>query len=128
MQGELLDAWENDLVHPGRFQTERERNEIFKAFFAVENEAPGGLGATLTPGKRGFNISPDYSHALHEAIIKRFKQIDGLEPDYVRAVDEHLPFEDPEDRGFFLAGAVLLHDLFTLHYEMEDFIKMIGTP
>ena len=123
---ELLDIWEQDLVGPGRLQEARENDELEKAEFIVETELtekPWGKVTSMTGV-----VGPEWTEALLGATQERYKLAETLEPGYARAVDENIQFDDPEECYFLLAGAVLLHDLFALYYEREEFRAIMETP
>ncbi len=118
----ILDAYDKVLVDPKTTQTEDEERVLFRLHLdeiqEKSLEETDGYAVSFSPMAR--LRSPEMAERIKDAVWNRAVNAEEVEPDFTRAVDSYRTFDTPTHRQFFLAGAALVHDLFDLHYQIEQ--------
>ena len=128
----ILDAYDKTLVDPKTTQTENQDRSFLHFYLDDMQEqssrAPMGYEVSVSPYARMRGVASRHETwgEIKYAVWDRAAKAEVVEPDFTMAVDSGRTFVNRTHRQFFLAGAVVVHDLFDLHYQIEDLKAQIG--
>ena len=132
LSGHTLDAYDKALVDPKTTQADAQERSFLQFSFDDMQEqssrAAMGYEVSVSPIARMRGVASRHETwgEIKYAVWGRAMKAEEVEPDFTRAVDSNRTFDNRTHRQFFLAGAVVVHDLFDLHYQIEDLKAQTG--
>ncbi|HSX09902.1 MAG TPA: hypothetical protein VLF93_07135 [Candidatus Saccharimonadales bacterium] len=127
LSGNTLDAYDKVLVDPRTTQEEDQERVLFRLLLDdIEEKSLQRAEGPLKFSPFARLPSLEMARQIRSAVWDRASHAKEIEPDFTNAVDLERRFDNPTQRQFFLAGGIVVHDLFDLNYQIEALKKQTG--